>query len=88
MPRKRPAWAREPDARMLRMRFRDLHLGRPTRAPLRRAIRRLVSEAEEGDTILILGKGHEQGQEAGGVVTPFDDRVELAEAIREREVSR
>lgn len=53
----------------------------------RSAIRHLVSEVSEGDTILILGKGHEQGQEAGGVVTPFDDRVELAEAIREREAA-
>ena len=53
-------------------------------ADRRRAIRHLVSDAGEGDTILILGKGHEQGQEAGGVVTPFDDRIELAEAIRER----
>lgn len=43
---KRPAWARQTDARMLRMRFRDLHLGRPRRALLRRAIRRLHTELE------------------------------------------
>ena len=46
MPGKRPEWVRETDARMLRMRFRDLHLGRPKRAPLRRAIRRLHAELE------------------------------------------
>ena len=28
-----------------------------------------------GDAVLVLGKGHEQGQEAAGVVAPFDDRV-------------
>jgi hypothetical protein len=31
---------------MLRLRFRDLHLGRPRRAALRRAIRRLHAELE------------------------------------------
>jgi hypothetical protein len=43
---KQPVWARDTDARMLRMRFRDLHLGRPRRAALRRAIRRLHAELE------------------------------------------
>jgi len=43
---KQPLWARDTDARMLRMRFRDLHLGRPRRAALRRAIRRLHAELE------------------------------------------
>lgn len=51
----------------------------------RQAIRYLVSEVKTGDTILILGKGHEQGQEVAGMVTPFDDRVELAAAIRQAE---
>lgn len=50
-------------------------------ADRREAIRSLVSLARPGDAVLILGKGHEQGQEAGGVVTPFDDRVELRDAI-------
>jgi UDP-N-acetylmuramoyl-L-alanyl-D-glutamate--2,6-diaminopimelate ligase len=30
---------------------------------------------------LVAGKGHETGQEIGGVVYPFDDRVELRRAI-------
>ena len=30
--------------------------------------------AAPGDVVLIAGKGHESGQEAMGVVTPFDDR--------------
>ena len=47
----------------------------------RQAIRSLVSQARPGDAVLILGKGHEQGQDVAGVVTPFDDRVELRAAI-------
>ena len=46
MARRRPAWAAETDATMLRMRFRDLRLGRPNRAVLRRAIRRLHAELD------------------------------------------
>jgi UDP-N-acetylmuramoyl-L-alanyl-D-glutamate--2,6-diaminopimelate ligase len=34
-----------------------------------------------GDVLLVLGKGHEQGQEMAGVVRPFDDRVVLAGAL-------
>jgi UDP-N-acetylmuramoyl-L-alanyl-D-glutamate--2,6-diaminopimelate ligase len=45
------------------------------------AIRTAVALAEDGDTVLILGKGHEGGQEVNGVVTPFDDRIILAQAI-------
>ena len=45
------------------------------------AIRAAVDRAQPGDAVLILGKGHEQGQEVRGVVTPFDDRVVLASAI-------
>lgn len=45
------------------------------------AIEKAVSLAEPGDTVIILGKGHESGQEVAGVVTPFDDRIHLAQAI-------
>ncbi len=40
----------------------------------RAAIARALAEASGGDVVLIAGKGHEQGQERAGVVTPFDDR--------------
>ena len=30
---------------------------------------------------MIAGKGHEQGQERDGVVTPFDDREVAREAL-------
>jgi UDP-N-acetylmuramoyl-L-alanyl-D-glutamate--2,6-diaminopimelate ligase len=46
------------------------------------AIRVAVSRAEPGDTVLILGKGHEQGQDIAGVVRPFDDAQVLNDAIR------
>ena len=41
-----------------------------------------VARAEAGDTVLVLGKGHEQGQDIAGVVRPFDDRGVLRAAIR------
>jgi UDP-N-acetylmuramoyl-L-alanyl-D-glutamate--2,6-diaminopimelate ligase len=45
------------------------------------AIAYAVSLAEAGDTVAILGKGHEQGQEIKGVTIDFDDRAVLAKAI-------
>ncbi|MGH8871798.1 MAG: UDP-N-acetylmuramoyl-L-alanyl-D-glutamate--2,6-diaminopimelate ligase [Acidimicrobiia bacterium] len=45
-----------------------------------RAIERAIELADEGDVVLILGKGHETGQEIGGRVLPFDDR-EVARGI-------
>jgi UDP-N-acetylmuramoyl-L-alanyl-D-glutamate--2,6-diaminopimelate ligase len=43
----------------------------------RRAIEAALSEARDGDTVLIAGKGHETYQLVGGEVLPFDD-VEVA----------
>ena len=40
----------------------------------RSAIATALGLAEEGDVVVIAGKGHEQGQEIDGVVHPFDDR--------------
>jgi UDP-N-acetylmuramoyl-L-alanyl-D-glutamate--2,6-diaminopimelate ligase len=48
------------------------------------AIALAVNYAEAGDCVLILGKGHEVGQEIAGVKHPFDDRIELARAIEDR----
>jgi UDP-N-acetylmuramoyl-L-alanyl-D-glutamate--2,6-diaminopimelate ligase len=50
----------------------------------RQAIERAISAAEEGDVVLILGKGHETGQEIGGVVLPFDDREVAREILARR----
>ena len=47
------------------------------------AINFAVKSAKPGDCILLMGKGHESGQEISGVVTPFDDRIELANSIKQ-----
>ncbi|MGW0205003.1 UDP-N-acetylmuramoyl-L-alanyl-D-glutamate--2,6-diaminopimelate ligase [Streptomyces sp. NPDC003233] len=46
------------------------------------AIAAAVGRAQAGDTVLVAGKGHEQGQDIAGVVRPFDDRQVLREAIQ------
>jgi UDP-N-acetylmuramoyl-L-alanyl-D-glutamate--2,6-diaminopimelate ligase len=49
----------------------------------RTAITAAFAEAAEGDTVVIAGKGHEQGQElAGGRKIPFDDRQVAREELR------
>jgi UDP-N-acetylmuramoyl-L-alanyl-D-glutamate--2,6-diaminopimelate ligase len=51
-------------------------------ADRRSAIVAAVSAASgRADTVLVAGKGHEQGQEVAGRVLPFDDRVELRAAL-------
>ncbi|WP_078900413.1 UDP-N-acetylmuramoyl-L-alanyl-D-glutamate--2,6-diaminopimelate ligase [Streptomyces sp. SBT349] len=45
------------------------------------AIAAAVARAEPGDTVVVAGKGHEQGQDIAGVIRPFDDREELRAAI-------
>lgn len=47
----------------------------------RRAIFAAVGKARPGDLVMILGKGHEQGQDIGGVIYPFDDRMVAREAM-------
>ncbi len=52
------------------------------REPDRRAaIAVAVAAARPGDVLLVAGKGHETGQEAHGVTTPFDDRTVLREVL-------
>jgi UDP-N-acetylmuramoyl-L-alanyl-D-glutamate--2,6-diaminopimelate ligase len=45
------------------------------------AIKLAVNLAQPGDVVIVLGKGHERGQEINGFVHPFDDRLVLAHAI-------
>jgi UDP-N-acetylmuramoyl-L-alanyl-D-glutamate--2,6-diaminopimelate ligase len=47
----------------------------------RTAIELAVARAKPGDTVVVAGKGHETGQEVNGVVTPFDDRDVLRQAL-------
>ena len=46
------------------------------------AIARALSEAEEGDVVVIAGKGHEQGQEFADRTIPFDDREVARDLLR------
>ncbi|MCB5201107.1 UDP-N-acetylmuramoyl-L-alanyl-D-glutamate--2,6-diaminopimelate ligase [Neorhizobium sp. T786] len=47
------------------------------------AIRHAVSLLSSGDTLIVAGKGHEEGQTIGDVVLPFSDHVEVRKALEE-----
>lgn len=48
-----------------------------------KAIRHAVSLMEAGDTLIVAGKGHEEGQTVGTTVLPFSDHVEVRKALEE-----
>lgn len=48
------------------------------------AIGAAIAAAGAGDAVVILGKGHETGQEIAGVVHPFDDREVAAQRLAVR----
>ncbi|MCL5734140.1 MAG: UDP-N-acetylmuramoyl-L-alanyl-D-glutamate--2,6-diaminopimelate ligase [Actinobacteria bacterium] len=50
----------------------------------RLAIRSAIQAASSGDVVLILGKGHESGQEFANGTIPFDDRKVAREALKNR----
>lgn len=50
-------------------------------ADRRAAITSAIGQADVNDVVVILGKGAEQGQEVGGQVTAFDDRMVAREAL-------
>jgi UDP-N-acetylmuramoyl-L-alanyl-D-glutamate--2,6-diaminopimelate ligase len=49
----------------------------------RNAIREAVAMLEAGDTLIVAGKGHEEGQTVAGVTQPFSDHAELRAALGE-----
>ena len=49
--------------------------------PREKAIQRAISRLDEGDTLLIAGKGHETGQTVGTEILPFDDASVARHAI-------
>jgi len=51
------------------------------------AIAEAVAQAKPGDTVVVLGKGHEAGaRTVGGVVRPFDDRAHLRAALERKDL--
>ena len=50
------------------------------------AIRYAILHAQDGDVIVLAGKGHEDYQEIKGVKRPMDERVLIQEIISEDEV--
>jgi UDP-N-acetylmuramoyl-L-alanyl-D-glutamate--2,6-diaminopimelate ligase len=62
---------------------------RPIEEPdRRRAITSALGIADDGDVVLIAGKGHETGQDFGGRVEAFDDVVEAHAALERIAASR
>ena len=51
----------------------------------RAAIRRALSLARAGDTVVLAGKGHETYQEINGVQFPMDEREIVASWFRARD---
>jgi len=49
----------------------------------RAAITRALTSADDGDVVVIAGKGHETGQIVAGQTLPFDDRVVAREVLGE-----
>jgi UDP-N-acetylmuramoyl-L-alanyl-D-glutamate--2,6-diaminopimelate ligase len=47
----------------------------------RAAIAAAIDRARPDDTVVVLGKGHETGQEIAGVVHPFDDRQTVRDVL-------
>lgn len=45
------------------------------------AIRSAVDMLQSGDTLIVAGKGHEEGQTVGSVTLPFSDHAELRKAL-------
>ena len=45
------------------------------------AIRAAVAMLKAGDTLIVAGKGHEEGQTVGSVTLPFSDHAELKRAL-------
>lgn len=52
------------------------------------AIKYAIVNANDGDVIVLAGKGHEDYQEIKGVKYPMDERVLIDEIINEDEVKK
>ncbi|MDO4460081.1 MAG: UDP-N-acetylmuramoyl-L-alanyl-D-glutamate--2,6-diaminopimelate ligase [Clostridia bacterium] len=54
----------------------------------REAIRWCIENAEDGDIVVLAGKGHEDYQEIKGVKYPFDERIVIKEILADIEVGK
>ena len=67
---------------------------RPTGKPYevienrRDAINRALRMAEDGDVIVLAGKGHETYQEIMGIKRPFDEKVIVSDLLLEMKKGR
>ena len=52
---------------------------------LKEAIKYAIKNAQNGDIIVLAGKGHEDYQEIKGVKYPMDERVLIKEVVKELE---
>jgi UDP-N-acetylmuramoyl-L-alanyl-D-glutamate--2,6-diaminopimelate ligase len=50
----------------------------------RHAIREAIAMLAPGDTLIVAGKGHEEGQTIGSQTLPFSDHAEVRAALQER----
>lgn len=48
-----------------------------------KAIRHAVGLLKTGDTLIVAGKGHEEGQTVGATTLPFSDHVEVRKALQD-----
>jgi UDP-N-acetylmuramoyl-L-alanyl-D-glutamate--2,6-diaminopimelate ligase len=75
----------EDPAKILEDMSKHLPINAPSRVVIDRheAIAYAVSLCQSGDTLLVLGKGHENGHEIKGKKIDFDDRLVLAKILEE-----
>ena len=52
------------------------------------AIEAALTAADKNDVVLVAGKGHEQGQQIGDMVLPFDDANVIADIIAQQSGGR
>lgn len=62
----------------------EQHKGYLTVVDRRKAIKTALRIAQKNDIVLVAGKGHEDYQILGNQIIAFDDRKEIAEALKER----
>ena len=49
------------------------------------AIHSAIDALQSGDVLVVAGKGHEQGQEQGGKILPFDDKSVITHYVAQQE---